>query len=223
MNRSVTPKLVICMKRTLEKGQDKIQDICDILRRKTLEPAQDEAQKTIEMAKEQAEQIIHEAQRQAEKLITEARKSIEQERNVFQSSLTQAKNQSLESLRQSIEQKLLNKELQEVVVKHTSDPKVIANFITSIVKAIDKEGLAVNLSAVIPSAVNVKDVVQFLAEDVLNKLKDKSVTIGDFAGGAKVRVEGKRMTFDITDAEISELLRSYVRKDFRKLLFGTDL
>jgi V/A-type H+/Na+-transporting ATPase subunit E len=207
-------------KKTLETGQDKIQKICDVLRRETLEPAEAEAQKIIEEAKKRAEQILLEAKKQIEKQQVDAKKSIEQERNVFQSSLAQAAKQSTEALRQAIEHKLFNPELHNLVGKQSSEPQVIANLITILVKAIEKEGLEADISAYIPSAVSPKEVNQYLAENILNKLKNQSVTIGDFGGGAKLRLEGKRLMLDISDAEIEELLRKFLRKDFRKLIFA---
>ena len=58
-----------------------------------------------------------------------------------------------------------------------------------------------------------------LLENVRSKLKGQTVTVGSFVGGAQIKIEGKRMTIDITDKALSELLASYVRKDFRKILF----
>lgn len=207
------------MKKTLENGEDKIQEICDILRRKTLEPAKSEAQNIIDEAKLQADQIIRNAQQHAEQLINDARRSIDQERNVFNSSLHQAGKQAMEALKHEIENKLLNHELHNLIVKNTTDPKIIANLISAIVKAIEKEGLSVDLSAIIPREISAKDIVQYLGQEVLKKLKEGPIAIGDFAGGTKVRLEGKKIVFDISDAEIENLVRGYVRKDFRKLMF----
>lgn len=206
--------------KTLDTGHDKIQKICDILKKETLEPAHLEAKKIIEAAKKQAEHIIAESHQQAEKSIADARRVIEQERNVFQSSLTQSAKQSLEALRQAIEHKLFNEELHNIVLRHTVDPHVIAKLIDAIVKALEKEGLAADLAAIIPASISVKEVNALLASGILNKLKDQSVALGDIGGGAKVRVEGKKMTLDISNNEIEDLLQRYLRKDFRKLIFG---
>lgn len=213
--------MVISMvKITLETGEEKIQKICNVLRRETLEPAQEDAKKIIKDAQHRAEQIILEAKKQAEEIIAAGYQTIEQERNVFQSSLLQASKQSIEALKQSIEKDLFNPELHEQLSRQTTDPKIIANLIAAIVQALDKQGLAADLSAIIPASVSPKAVNQLLAEDILNKLKDKSVILGDFSGGAKVRVDNKKMTLDISEKEIEELVRRYVRKDFRKLMFG---
>lgn len=207
--------------KTFKTEQEKIQQICDTLRKETLEPAHQEAEKIIAHAKERAEHLINEAHRESERLLAEAKKNIEKERNVFHSSLTQASQQSMEALRQTVEQKLFNPELHHLITSRTADPQVIAHLIKAIVTAIEKEGLKTDITAIIPAQVSPKEVNQLIGEQILKKLKDNSVQVGDFKGGAKIRLEGKRLTFEISDKEIEELLKSYVRKDFRKMLFGT--
>lgn len=206
--------------KSLEKEQDRIQKICDVLRKQTIEPAHADAEKIISEAKARAEQIVRDAERQAEHLVSEARKNIERERNVFHSTLSQATKQSLEALRQAIEHQLFNPALNELVIKEASDPKVIAQLITAMITALEKEGLSTDLSASIPASISPQQVNSLLAKSILNKLKDNSVTLDTFAGGAKVRLEGKNITLDISNTEIEELIQRFIRKDFRTLLFS---
>jgi len=206
---------------TLEKGEEKIQQICDAIRKETLEPAQRDAQVILDEAQLKAENLLVDAQAQADSMIAQARALIDQEKNVFQSSMSQAVKQSLESLRQSIENKLFKEQLQETLEKPAANPKVIADLINSIVKAIEKEGLNTDLSATIAKNVPVQEVNQLLLEGVIKRLKNKSVEIGDFKGGAKVNLKGRNMTIDISDEALKELLSTYVRKDFRKLIFNS--
>jgi V/A-type H+/Na+-transporting ATPase subunit E len=207
--------------KTLEKGKDKIQKICDLIRHETIEPAKQEAHGVIESAKARAEEIIAEAERQAERLHAQARAAIEQERNVFHSSLTQAARQSVESLKQEIEHKLFNEELQRVLQAQTADPKIIASLIASIVKAVDKDGISTDLIAVVPKSVSAAEVNRLLGEGILKRLKDQSVSVGTFEGGAQVKLVDKKMTIDISDAALKELISNYVRKDFRKMFFAS--
>lgn len=206
--------------RSLEKGQDKIQKICDKLRHETLEPARQEAQQIVDAAREKAEEIKAEAERHAEQLLKQARIQIEQERNVFHSALQQAAKQTIEGLRQEIEHKLFNEDLQVLLDKQLGDPQTIANLINGVVKAIEKEGLTTDLSAVIPKVVSADDVNALLLDNVRKRLKGKVLEVGPFAGGAQVKIHGKRMTLDLSDQAIKELLANYMRKDFRKMIFG---
>lgn len=208
--------------KTLETGFDKVQKICDVLRQETLEPAKQEAQKIIAEAKREAEQILQDAHHQGEKMMADVRRVLEQERNVFQSSLSQAEKQSLERLRQAIDHQLFDEELHHFVTQYTADPHVIAKLIESIVRAIEKEGLSADLSAIIPASVSVKEVNALLASNILNKLKEKSVVLGEISGGVKIRLENKKMTLDISNAEIESLLKRHLRKDFRSRMFGKE-
>lgn len=206
--------------RSLEKGQDKIQQICDKLRHGTLEPAEKEAQHIIEEARKKAEVIKADGERHVEQLIKQTRGQIEQERNVFHSALQQAAKQTVEGLRQEIEHKLFNDELQQILEKQMADPKIIAELINGIVKAIEKDGLTTDLTAVIPRLVSTDDINDLLIENVRKRLKGKSLEVGGFAGGVQVKLIGKKMTIDLTDQAIKELLANYMRKDFRKLIFS---
>lgn len=206
--------------RSLEKGQDKIQKICDKLKLETLEPAEEKAKQILLEARKKGEDIKAEAERHAEQLLKQARGQIEQERNVFHSSLQQAAKQTVEGLRQEIEHKLFNEELQNLLEKQSADPKIIADLINGIVTALEKEGLQTDLTAIIPRLVSMEDVNALLLDAVRKRLKNKSVEIGGFAGGAQVKLHGKKMTIDLSDQAIKELLANYMRKDFRKLIFS---
>ena len=206
--------------RSLEKGQDKIQKICDQLRHQTIEPAKTEAQDIIAEANKKAEAIKADAEHHAEQLIKQARGQIEQERNVFHSALQQAAKQTVEGLKQEIEHKLFNEELQNILEKQLADPNVVAKLINGIVGAIEKEGTSTDLSAIIPKTVSAEEINSLLLEGVRKRLKNKPLEIGSIAGGAQVKLHGKKMTLDLSDQAIKELLTNYVRKDFRKLIFS---
>ncbi len=206
--------------KTLEQGQEKIRKICDELRAGTLEPAKKEAEKIILDAKDFCSKLIKEAEIEAENLIKTARSEIEQERNVFQSSLSQGIKQGLEALKQDIEHHLFNLQLNETVKNGTDKPEVVAKLIDCIVKAIEKEGLSADISAFIPKHIPEREVNLLLTAKILDKLKQHSVSIGSFEGGAQIKLGDKGLTIDVSDLAIKELLSQYIRKDFRKLIFA---
>lgn len=206
--------------KTLEKGQEKIQKICDVLREETLEPAKKQGQEIIRDAQKQAKQIIEEAQKAAEKLHLEAKAAIEQEKVAFQSTLAQASKQSLEALRQGVERLFFNDHLGALIDKGSGDPQLIANLINAIVKAIEKGGLTTDLTVLIAKDVDPRKVNEALLADVVKQLRNGGVQLGEFAGGVQVKLKDKQMTIDISESALKDLLSSYViRKDFRKLLF----
>lgn len=207
--------------KTLEKAQDKMKQICNVLRDETLEPAKKQAEELVKEARKQADEILAEARNCAKKIVEDARKSIEQERGIFHSSMQQAAKQSLEALRQSIEIKFFNEQLETLIEGGTNSAEVVAKLINTVVKAIEKEGLSADLTAMVPKTILPKDVNTLLLQDVLRVLKEQSVVVGSFSGGARVKLNNKQMSIDITQDALKELLGSYVvRKDFRKLLFA---
>lgn len=206
--------------KSLEKSQDKIQKICDKIRKETIQPARDEAQEIITTGHKRAEELIKVAEQQAEEIIRHARKQMQQERSIFNSSLEQAAKQAVEALRQRIEERFFNEELSSLMQKQLADPSVIADLINGLVKAIEKDGLSVDFTVVIPKAVAADDVSALLFEGLQKRLKERPLQIGMFNGGAQVKLIDKKMTLDLSDEAIKELLADYVRGDFRELIFS---
>lgn len=205
--------------RQLEKGKDKIQQICDILKNETLQPAKEEAAEILEGAKAEAARIVQQAKAQAEKIIHDTRLEMEKERAVFNTALQQSAAQCVESLKQTIQNQIFNTEIEQLIQKEAKEPQVVAKIVEAIIKAIQKEGVDISLSAIIPAAVSVDEVNRILGQELVNRLREKSVVLGTFAAGAQVKLHNKQLMLDISDQVLKELLGNFLRKDFRKLLF----
>lgn len=206
--------------KTLDKGQDKIKKICDTLRSETLEPAKLQAAQIIEEARERAEHIVAEGKAEQQKIIAEAHASIEQERAIFYSSLEQAEKQTLESLRQKIEHKLFDKELESSLAEEMGDSKVIARLVDALVTALDRDGISNEFSAIIPATVSPAEVSRYLLDNVAKRLQEAPIPLGEFSGGAQIKLVDRRFTLDISDKALCEFLKGFVRKDFRKWVFN---
>lgn len=208
------------MMKGTETGKDKIKRICEVLRKETLEPAKAEGEEIIKTALLEAENIISEARHKAEEMLILAAAEIEKKNNVFQSSLQQACKQALDELKQSIEEKLLQPELAKAITGATQDPKTIAKLIDAVVKALETDGIDGDLSVLVPAAVSADAINNLLAKMILDRLKEKSVLIGPFSGGIEVKLHKEKITIDLSDAALKELVAHYIRKDFRKLFFA---
>lgn len=204
----------------MKTGSDKVKEICDELRRETLEPAKQKAEEIILEAKHQAQKIIEEAEQSTEKLLSEANLEIQRQKNIFNSSLHQAVKQALESLKQAIEEKLLNHQLIQLIQKKMQSPDVIAQLIEAVVHALKKEGVDANLSVYVPAAVSARAINEKLAQEILENLKEKSVLVAPIGGGVEIKLHDHNITIDISDTAIKELVASYIRKDFREMFFG---
>lgn len=204
---------------SLDTGKDKIKRICEILKNETITPAKEEAQKILSVAEQEAHNIIRDAEKKAEQILQTAKAKLQKERELFESSLSAACRQGVEALKQDIEQKLFNTTLSEWLAKQTADPKIAAQLIEALVSALQKEGISADFSALIPKKVSKDSVNALLIGEVLNKLKEHSVVVGEFIGGVQLKLHDQNLTLDLTDEALKELVGNYIRKDFRALLF----
>lgn len=206
--------------KTLEQGKQRIKKICDIIKEETLEPARQEAAGIIAAAQERAQAIIADAEKQVEKIHGDVRETIEQERRIFHSSLVQASRQTLTLLKQEIEKNLFSQSIQEIQEKHPAEATLAAKLTEAIVKAIDRDGISADFSVAVSKSLSAKEVNAVLSEHILSRLREKSVTLGNFASGIQVTLHDKKMMLDISDKVLKDLLANYVRKDFRKWIFA---
>lgn len=204
----------------LETGKNKIEKICDVLRKETLEPAKQEAREIVENAHIQAAKIVADAKKKGEGLIESSEKEIEEKKRVFQSSLQMACRQGIEQLKQKIEHQLFNKELSDLVLKEMADPKVIGSILTSFMRTLEEKGIEDEFLALIPKNISPRSINTLLADQFLQRLQGHSVVVGDFSGGVQIQLKGKQVTIDITDEVVKELVALYIRRDFRDLVFN---
>lgn len=204
----------------LETGKDKIQKICDVLRKETLEPAKQEAREIVENAHMEAQEIEKGAREKAKALLEKAEKEIEEKKKVFHSSLQIASRQGIDLLKQKIEKELFDKELVQLVEKEMKDPKLISNLIQALIRALEEKGIEEEFLALVPKEVSPREVNLLISKNILEKLKNQTVSLGNFLGGVQIQLKEQRVTIDISDASIRELLAGYSRKDFRDLIFS---
>ncbi len=206
--------------KTLESGKDKIQKICETLKNETLAPARQEAGEIVENARLQHDAIIKKAHEEADQIIENAKAAIEQKKKAFLTSLQLSARQGLELLRQQIENQFFRQDLAELAKDTLSRPDVIAKLVNAIITAIDKEGVDADLSVYIAAQVKPEEVSRHLLATVLARLQEQKVFSGDFSGGAKIRMHGDKMTLDISDQALRDLLADFIRLEFRSQLFA---
>ena len=206
--------------KALETGKDKIQKICDTLRKETLEPAKQEAREIVENAHMQAAAVVAEAQKKADSMLQDSVREMEEKKRVFHASLNLACRQGIEQLKQTIEKELFNRELANLVAKEMADPKLIANLLNSFMRSMEEKGVEEDFIALIPSEISPRAINDLLLSKVLEKLHKNSVSVGDFSGGLQIQLKGKKITIDISDSVVRELIAHYIRRDLRDLVFN---
>ena len=108
---------------------------------------------------------------------------------------------------------------EEIEKENAKEPKVIAQIIEALVESVKKTGHEHDLIAAIPKSITPESVLKHVHQDVLKVLSPESFVIGDFKGGAQVKLKGKQMVLDISDATLKDLIVSFLGKSFRKYFF----
>ncbi|HRW58562.1 MAG TPA: HrpE/YscL family type III secretion apparatus protein [Chlamydiales bacterium] len=204
----------------LEKSDDKIQKICDLLKNETLAPAKQQAKEIIENAQIQAKQIVDDAKNQKEKILEETKASIEKEKTSFESSLKLASSQVVEKLKIDIQQKLFSPSLNNVLSEKMEDPEIVAKFLEALIHAVDEEGLDLNVEAFLSKNISKKEFAKLLLQKSIQQIQENALTIGDFEGGVKLQLKDQNLTIDLSKESVAEMLANYVRSDYRSMLFG---
>lgn len=204
----------------LETGKDKIQKICDALKKETLEPAKQEAREIVENAHMQAAEIVEMAKQKTHAMILDAEKEMAEKKRVFHASLNLACRQGIEQLKQKIEKELFSQELSKIVIHEMAEPKVIAALLNSFMKSMEEKGVEEDFIAKIPKGISPRTINEMLAARVLDKLQNQTVVASDIAGGVQIQMKGPQITVDISDAVVRELIGQYIRTDLRDLVFS---
>ncbi|MFZ0566313.1 MAG: V-type ATP synthase subunit E, partial [Chlamydiales bacterium] len=173
----------------------------------------------IDEAQLKANQIIQDAETKAEASLKEASNRREREEKLFKSSLEAACRQGIMALRQDIENHLFNKELGKWIKKETADPNIGAKLITALVQAIEKEGIDADFSALIPTTISAEQVNALLLKEIVQKLRERSVIVGEFVGGVQLKLHDQNLTLDISDEALRELIGPFISDRFRELVF----
>ncbi len=200
-------------------AQDKLQQICDALRIETLKPAEEEAERIVDNAKEQAKRIVQEAKDEAQRIILSAEEDATQKLKQGEAALVLAGKRSLERLKQAVEQKIFKESLAEWLGSVIASPEVSAKLVSALLQALETQGVTGSIMAYVGKHVNPRDVNELLGKEVLSKLEDKSVSIGNFVGGAQLKVVDKNWVIDISSEALLDLLMRYLQKDFREMIF----
>lgn len=202
-----------------ETGKEKVQQICDLLKKETLEPAHEEAKKIIKQAQAHADQIIEGAKSESDQIFKAMKADMEKEKRVFDAAMNLACKQAITSLKQEIEHRIFNEALLTEVRGAASKPELIAQIIQSICEGIAKEGIEGRLQAFVPNTTSPKDIASQLASQIVEKIGKEGISLGDFAGGAQVKIVEKNLILDMSDKALRKFLADFIREDLRELIF----
>ncbi|MCB1115196.1 MAG: V-type ATP synthase subunit E [Chlamydiia bacterium] len=207
--------------KSVDTGKEKVKKICEVLKKETIDPAKKEGEAIVAKAHAEAEKIVENARKEAARIHDDAKRKIEEERNVFQASIHLAAKKGVDQLKQEIEQNLFSPELKKLLGAKMNEADVVAQLISAIVGALEKEGVSGDLIGIVSKEVDVKAVNQALLKGIAGKLKGNGVEIGEIEGGAQVKIVDENLTIDLSEDATKKLLARFVRDDFRSVIFAS--
>lgn len=205
--------------KNLDVEQDALKKITDYLLEETLEPAKVEAEWIIADAKKKADEIVSKAEADSRTIVEQMKKDLENEQKSFKTALQSGLEKTILALKQKVLKEIFSPALQKIVDQEMQKPEVVAQLIGALVEAIKKEGLSLNLEAFIPTQVSAQAVNALLTKEVLESLKNKTVTLGKITSGVEVKLVDKQLTIEMTGKALQEALLNYIRRELRELIF----
>lgn len=199
--------------------EDRLQELIGELKTKTLDPALKAAEQVKKDAQSFADQLIAQAQAQKEQILQETQREVEQKHKAFQSSLKNAKRQAVDALRQEIETGIFNPEIRSVIDDEANETKLVRQAIEVMIHAAGNEG---DFKAYVSEKIKPEDVAKGFTKTLLKQIDGKVYPLKSLRGGAQLRVEKGSMTLDLSSEAIANLLSTYMRLEFRKLVFGEE-
>lgn len=204
----------------MQTGKEKVDRICQLLKEETLKPAQEEAKNILDSARQKADEIVLQAENKKKQILSDLDQEIEQKQKIFDSSLNLSCRNAYQKVRESLEKNLFSEDLQKMIQEEVSNTQVMTDFVKAIVEAIDKEGLSTDLEVFIPKKVNRDEFVKELINRFKDKLQKEKVIDQDFAAGVKVKMVDQKITIDLSDQALKELIASFLQKEFRQIVFN---
>lgn len=204
------------------RGDEKVKEICDLLRNDVLSPAKNEAEAILNQAHQEAKAIIQKAKKEASELLEQNQNEIRRQKEVFESSLKLSAKQSLQFLQGLIEKQLLDRSLLASIVEKTNSDEIVTKMIDAVVTAVQKEGLGTDLEVVVSQSVDPKQLLAALSNEVKKTIGENGIVIGEIQSGVQVRIIDQNMSIDFSGNVLKELLANFVREDFRKILFNAE-
>jgi V/A-type H+/Na+-transporting ATPase subunit E len=226
--RVITQKyLFICLKffeQSMEKekkatGDERLAAICQMLRKETLEPAQEEAEGLRLRAEREALKIHDEAKHKADQLLHDTLKHLTDERKAFEAALEQAAHQAVELVKEKVERALFNPALDELIGKDLKDERKVARLIDIVIEKIQEEGIGGDIQVFLGKQLSKDELNRSLCQLSLQKIGKDGLKIGDQKLGVILRVIDKRLSVEITSESVREMMTNFMRPDFRKFLF----
>lgn len=201
-----------------EKGSERVQQICDQIRKETLEPALQEAQEVISKARNEEKAILAKANKEASSLLDKTRAQIKKETEVFESSCRQAFDQVKERLQEEISSKLLEQAFHSLVGDQINKTESATHLVQALTSSINSHGQDKDFSIHLSKAIDSDALSKALAQHSKDTVEVQQGNI-QLPNGLSLNVKGDNYRIDVTSESVLELISPYISQRFKNMIF----
>ncbi len=201
--------------------EQKIAELTEKIYKEGIEKGEEQKKSIIEAAKTEALKIKEEAQKEYEKIIADAQEKANEIKKNSESEIKLSSQQAISSLKQKIINILLIKSIDENINETLSDPNVIKELITIIIKNwnFDKNE-ANSLDVLLPESN--RDQLEQLLKNSVKKILKEGISLSfskSIKGGFQIGPKDGTFKVSLTDEDFSEFFKEYLRPKTRSFLF----
>lgn len=198
-----------------------VQELIDKLKNQGVGEGHKQAELILKEAHNKASQVLTQAQKEADKLLTDARHAIEVERKSSHEAIKTAFRDTEIALRSKVRE-AFSAHLKRLVSIELEDKDFIKQLILAIAGTKTDEIAKASQVEVLLSSDKMHHLVLGITEGMLREgIELKSST--DVKGGIKVRLTGKDIELDLSDAAFTDLLLKYLLPRYREIVSGSEL
>lgn len=203
--------------------QDKLQEITEKIYQEGVSRGNEEAEKIIAEARKESVRMTENAEEKAGQIIAAAERKAGEIIKNAESEIKLAFRLSQNSLRQDIENKIAFRIIDEPVSEIFSDNSFLAGLIGIIAEKWAQQGNDEGFEIRMPEEI-LPDVEKFL-EEKLNKTLSDRVTLNpgkSMVKGFEIHPSGREYKISVSDSNMAEFLRDFIRPRLAELLFGEE-
>lgn len=205
----------MCVLKAKDQG-NRLEELCAVLKKEAVAPAQEEAKNLLDKAKEEAKRLIEMAKMDAESILKAAREEAKTMQDDCDQQLRFAARQLEEKLKGFLEESLFHPELIHVLEKGFSK-KGGEVLLRAIATSIDQMGLDRAVFLELPKGFEFDSVLQDLLQGVIGRSKSRKLQFEGESLRCHFQNEGWRL--ELSSEALAGLFWPIIRKDLREKLF----
>ena len=199
----------------VDSANSKVQEICDLLKKETLDPAKVEAARIVEEAEQKAQSMIEKGKAQLAKLEEEHQKKLDKQLEVHEMAIQLAIKQGLAQLKENV-LALFTEEMQTQMGKSLDEKGAVTKIVEALITSLEKEGIDGDFSVSIPKHIEVSDLLNDLSDGVKNCIQQNKIEIGHGKSGIYVVMTEGKVGIEVSQDSMMALLSEYVGSELRK-------